>query len=177
MQWQIKKVVRDHFVYFNPFFSRNSSKSDVLKGSDRLRKMITYMMLLSSAAILLSACTTPAPVMPTPQTKQPVQQTASTQERSRASQIAKTIEQSMDPVDQFKKDQALTHEGVGQPTNWTNPNSGNQYTITTNKVFTQGAQDCRSYTNIAVIKGQQYRAQSTACHSASGNWQLIANEK
>ena len=136
------------------------------------------MITTGCLAVLMSGC-----AMQNPQTvasssfaKQPVQDSQADKRQAELVTVTKIIEKSMDPVDQFKREQALTHAGVGQPTNWTNPDSGNQYTITTNKIFTQGAQHCRSYTTIAVINEQQQQAQSTACHSTSEGWQPITKE-
>ena len=140
-----------------------------------LQKRSCFRVTTGCLVLLMSGCAIQKPqtVVPPSSVKQPTQNTQADQRQAKLITATKIIEKSMDPVDQFKREQALTHAGVGQPTNWTNPDSGNQYTITTNKVFTQGAQDCRSYVTIAVINQHQYQAQSTACHSETGGWQLV----
>lgn len=88
--------------------------------------------------------------------------------------VADKITHSMDPVDQFKTNQALENASTGQATNWVNPTSGSRYTITPDRTFERGNDKCRDYQINAIIQGQQHSVQVTACRDLVGHWRQQA---
>ncbi len=100
-----------------------------------------------------------------------VQHSAPPQRKSKPTSTITQINKSMGPVDQLKRNQALENANDDQPTNWANPISGNQYTITPNRTFQKGDIQCRDYQIAAVIQGRQYTAQTTGCRDLVGHWQ------
>ena len=77
-------------------------------------------------------------------------------------QIGKT----MDRQDQQQVYYALENN---RSRSWTNPNTGNQYTVTP----TSSSGYCREYTTTGVINGQQQKMYGKACRQPDGSWKVV----
>jgi surface antigen len=85
--------------------------------------------------------------------------------------IGGSIGKSMDDTDRLKAHQALESNRTNQPTSWTNPDTGNAYTVTPTNTYTASSGDpCREYTTEAVIDGRKEIVTGTACRQPDGTW-------
>lgn len=85
--------------------------------------------------------------------------------------IGGAIGQSMDTTDAVETGRALESTTTGNTVAWSNPDTGNEYEVTpTNTFKTSTGQNCREYTTIAKINGQQEKMNGTACRQADGSW-------
>jgi len=68
---------------------------------------------------------------------------------------------------------AFENNRTGQPSSWSNPDTGNSGTITPTKTY-QGAsgQYCREYQQTITVGGEQHQAYGTACRQPDGSWQI-----
>ena len=84
--------------------------------------------------------------------------------------------QRMDQVNYQNVSYGLSNAPNYQPTQWTNPNTNTEYSMTPIKTYQrtfQGRQtDCRDYMIDAYIDGRQERVKGRACRDATGNWQI-----
>ena len=63
---------------------------------------------------------------------------------------------------------------TGQPSQWTNPDSGHYGTITpTRTVQAADGGVCREYTQTIVVGGQSQQGYGRACRQADGSWQIV----
>ncbi len=70
---------------------------------------------------------------------------------------------------------AFESNQVGQPSVWTNPDSGNSGSVTPTRTYQiANGQYCREYRQTIVIGGQQQQAYGTACRQPDGSWQIQA---
>ncbi|MHB8474606.1 MAG: RT0821/Lpp0805 family surface protein [Gammaproteobacteria bacterium] len=77
----------------------------------------------------------------------------------------------MDETGALRSQNAFEYNRTNQPATWQNPDSGNQYTVTPTRTYTQqSGQVCREYTTKAVINGQQQVVVGTACRQLDGSW-------
>ena len=61
----------------------------------------------------------------------------------------------------------------GQAMPWTNPNTGNQGTITPTRTFqASNGQYCREFQQEIVVGGQREQGFGTACRQPDGQWQI-----
>jgi surface antigen len=87
--------------------------------------------------------------------------------------IGGNIGKTMDKVDRMEMSRALENNRTGQSTGWTNPDSGNSYSVQPTKTYqANNGQPCREYTTTAVIDGRQERIKGTACRSSDGSWRV-----
>ena len=69
--------------------------------------------------------------------------------------------------------QAFESNPAGQPSVWTNPDSGNSGSITPTKTYQLASgQYCRQYHQTITIGGEPQTAYGTACRQADGTWQI-----
>lgn len=84
------------------------------------------------------------------------------------------IGKSLDQLDAANTQQALETTRTNQTTNWVNPDSGNQYSVTPTKTYeTTAGRYCREYQSSVTVGGQRERAYGTACRQADGSWEII----
>ncbi|WP_018871924.1 RT0821/Lpp0805 family surface protein [Thioalkalivibrio sp. ALJ16] len=86
--------------------------------------------------------------------------------------IGGSVGQSMDEVDRLKTAQTLESVRTGVPSQWVNPDSGNQYTVVPTRTYESTAGPCREYTIDAVIGGQTEQVYGTACRQPDGSWRI-----
>ncbi len=84
------------------------------------------------------------------------------------------VAQSMDTIDKSKLSHALDSP-LGKSTQWSNGNTGINYTVVpTQKVTISGNSLCRRY-NATAVKGDKTRQMNgVACISTDGNWHSIS---
>ncbi|MDH3587438.1 MAG: glycine zipper 2TM domain-containing protein, partial [Gammaproteobacteria bacterium] len=58
------------------------------------------------------------------------------------SMIGRHIGQTMDDVDRMKTAEALNNNRTGQPTTWTNPDTGEEYTVKPTRTFEESGGPC-----------------------------------
>jgi surface antigen len=87
--------------------------------------------------------------------------------------IGSAVGRSMDENDRRRTAQVLESSPTGRPTQWRNPDTGHQYTVTPTKTVASGGQPCREYTVDAVIGGKQDTVHGTACRQADGSWKAV----
>lgn len=83
------------------------------------------------------------------------------------------IGKTMDKVDQMQMQRALETANTGQAVEWSNPDSGNHYTVRPTRTYYAHKQPCREYVTYAVIDGKQERVHGRACRQSNGNWHVV----
>lgn len=70
---------------------------------------------------------------------------------------------------------ALETNRVGQPSTWSNPDSGNSGVVIPTRTIIQkrSGQPCREYQHTVTIGGKTERAYGRACREADGSWKII----
>lgn len=91
------------------------------------------------------------------------------------SMIGRQIGQSMDDVDRMKTARALNDNRTGQSTTWTNPDTGEKYTVTPTHTYEQAGGPCREFELDATVGGEPGQSVSgTACLQADGSWKVVS---
>ncbi len=85
--------------------------------------------------------------------------------------IGGAIGDSMDRQDRYMANQSLETYRDNQSNSWTNPNTGNQYTVTPTETYNTNSGPCRDYTTKAVIGGRTETIYGRACRQSDGSWQ------
>lgn len=78
----------------------------------------------------------------------------------------------MDKTDKLEMNQALEKNATNRSKSWTNPDSGNQYTVTPKRTYYKNSQPCREYTTEAIIGGKKESVYGKACRQADGSWKV-----
>jgi surface antigen len=69
--------------------------------------------------------------------------------------------------------QAFEKNQAGQPSVWSNPDTGNSGSITPTKTYQlANGQYCRQYEQTINIGGEQHQTYGTACRQADGTWKI-----
>lgn len=92
--------------------------------------------------------------------------------------IGASVGAKMDEVDRQKMAQAHGHAfeygGVGEATEWKNPDSGNSGSVTPTRTYQRSdGQYCREYQQEIIIDGKVERGYGTACRQPDGSWQIM----
>ncbi len=82
------------------------------------------------------------------------------------------IGRSMDKQDQIQMRQALETAKTGRAVNWTNPDSGNRYSVTPTKTYYSKSKPCRDFRTVAYIGGKKEVIHGKACRDDKGRWQV-----
>lgn len=91
------------------------------------------------------------------------------------SMIGRQIGQSMDDVDRMRTAQALNDNRTGQSTSWTNPDTGETYTVTPTQTFEESGGPCREFELDATVGGEPGQSVSgTACLQSDGSWKVVS---
>lgn len=91
------------------------------------------------------------------------------------SMIGRQIGQSMDDVDRMRTAQALNDNRTGQSTSWTNPDTGETYTVTPTQTYEQSDGPCREFELDATVGGEPGQSVSgTACLQSDGSWKVVS---
>lgn len=89
--------------------------------------------------------------------------------------VGGNIGHGMDRTDAVYASRALETAPAGNAVTWTNPDSGNRYTVTPTRTYrdTDGRY-CREFTTWGWIGGYEQKMYGTACRMADGSWQTIS---
>jgi surface antigen len=89
--------------------------------------------------------------------------------------VGGNIGQGMDRTDAVYASRALETAPSGNPVTWTNPDSGNRYTVTPTRTYRNaGGQYCREFTTWGWIGGYEQQLHGTACRMADGSWKNVS---
>ena len=89
--------------------------------------------------------------------------------------IGGNIGRSMDDTDRLKVRHSLENNRTNESSSWTNPDSGNGYTVTpTSNYQTDSGHYCREYTTDVVVGGRREQAYGTACRQEDGSWNVVS---
>jgi len=80
----------------------------------------------------------------------------------------------MDRQDRMEMQQALETAPTGKVVSWTNPDSGNRYTVNPTRTYYVAEQPCREYTTTALIGGKKQQIYGKACRQADGSWKVVS---
>ena len=86
--------------------------------------------------------------------------------------IGGSIGESMDEVDRMRTAQTLESVRTGVHSEWTNPDTGNRYTVVPTRTYETSSGPCREYTIDARIGGKEDQVYGTACRQADGSWMV-----
>lgn len=84
------------------------------------------------------------------------------------------IGKTMDKVDRMQMERALETAPTGRAVRWTNPDSGNAYTVKPTRTYYSNQQPCREYTTHAIIGGKTQQIYGKACRQADGAWKVVS---
>ena len=79
----------------------------------------------------------------------------------------------MDRQDRMYSQQALETYSDNRSKSWTNPNTGNSYTVTPTNTYETSSGPCREYTTEAMIGGRPETVRGRACRQPDGSWQAV----
>ncbi len=83
------------------------------------------------------------------------------------------IGKSMDNKDRQKTASALENNPTGQSSSWTNPDTGQTYTVTPTNTTTKNNAPCRTFVfKTTDANGQQQSITRLACRQPNGTWQV-----
>ena len=86
--------------------------------------------------------------------------------------IGGSVGRSMDETDRLKAASTLETVRTGVPSEWTNPDTGYEYTMTPTRTYQTSEGPCREYTMDATIGGNTEQIHGTACRQADGSWKV-----
>ena len=90
--------------------------------------------------------------------------------------IGNRVGSSMDATDRLKASQALENNRTNQTTQWHNPDTGNNYSLTPIKTYSKTVrhkkQYCREFIQKAVIANKTQQVYGTACRQPDGTWKV-----
>ncbi len=85
-------------------------------------------------------------------------------------QIGKT----MDKVDRMEMQKALETAPTGRAVVWSNPDTGNRYTVRPVRTYYREQQPCREYVTKAIIGGKPEEVHGKACRRPDGSWHVMS---
>jgi surface antigen len=130
---------------------------------NRMRKLA----VVAASVVALAACTQG----PSAETQTPLggtKQTAVT-----LSEIVKPLDNADRQAMQQATQGTLERTPSGQPSTWSNPDSGHSGTVTPVRTYrTSTGQYCREFQQTVTISGQTQQAYGTACRQPDGTWRI-----
>lgn len=87
--------------------------------------------------------------------------------------IGANVGRSMDDNDRRRTAYVLETSGTGQSSQWVNPDTRNQYTVTPTRTYESAGAPCREYTMRAVVGGRPDNVYGRACRQPDGSWQVV----
>jgi surface antigen len=87
--------------------------------------------------------------------------------------VGGTVGRSMDDSDRIKVSHALENVRTGVPTEWRNPDTGNQYTVVPTRTYETAGTPCREFTVNGNVAGKKEKIYGTACRQADGSWRTV----
>jgi surface antigen len=86
------------------------------------------------------------------------------------SSIGGSVGRSMDDTDRIKTAHALETVRTGVASSWSNPDTGNRYTVVPTKTIENSSGPCREYSVDATVGGTKDKVYGMACRQADGSW-------
>ncbi len=92
--------------------------------------------------------------------------------------LGREVGRSLDRADRLYAGRAtsygLEHKASGEPTRWSNPDSGHHGTITPVRTYQEPTgRYCREYQQTVTVGGQTEQAYGTACRQPDGSWKVV----
>jgi surface antigen len=87
--------------------------------------------------------------------------------------IGGSVGRSMDERDRLKVAHSLETVRSGVPSQWRNPDSGNEYRVVPQRTFETAQGPCREYTVDGLIGGKRETIFGTACRQPDGSWRAM----
>jgi surface antigen len=87
--------------------------------------------------------------------------------------IGSNIGHAMDHQDRQRMAHSLETSKTGMPSNWHNPDTGNQYTVTPTRTYQVDSGPCREFTVDGVVGGRREKIVGTACRQNDGSWRTV----
>lgn len=87
--------------------------------------------------------------------------------------IGSTVGRYMDEQDRMRTAQVLEYNRTNQPSEWRNPDTGYDYTVTPTRTYEVAEGPCREFTVDAVIGGKTQQVYGTACRQPDGSWKVV----
>lgn len=85
--------------------------------------------------------------------------------------LGREVGQRMDEDDRKEVAQTLEQQQTGETRVWTNPDTGERYSVTPTETFEREGRPCRRFD--MDIAGEAENVEGTACRTASGDWQIV----
>ncbi|KTD30190.1 surface antigens (17 kDa) [Legionella maceachernii] len=83
------------------------------------------------------------------------------------------IGRTMDRLDRLEMQKALETAPTGRVVTWSNPDTGNRYTVQPTRTYYTDQQPCREYITKAIIGGKPQQIYGKACRQADGSWKVV----
>jgi len=80
----------------------------------------------------------------------------------------------MDQQDRYRTAAALEDNQVGETSAWTDPDTGERYSVTPTDTYSRSGSPCRQFVIEREIGGEQFQSTETACRQADGTWHIIS---
>jgi surface antigen len=87
--------------------------------------------------------------------------------------VGSHVGRSMDDTDRIKVARVLETERTGTPSQWSNPDTGNHYTVVPTRTYETAGMPCREFTVNSTIGGKKEKIYGTACRQADGSWRTV----
>ncbi len=84
-----------------------------------------------------------------------------------------SIGKTMDRLDRLEMQKALETAPTGRAVGWSNPDTGNRYTVQPTRTYYTNKQPCREYITKAMIGGKSQQIYGKACRQADGSWRVV----
>lgn len=88
--------------------------------------------------------------------------------------VGGSVGRSMDDTDRLKVAHSLESVRTGVPSQWRNPDTGNQYTVVPTRTYESAGLPCREFTVDGTIDGRNENIYHTACRQADGSWRVAS---
>lgn len=89
------------------------------------------------------------------------------------SAIGANVGRYMDRQDRINTAEVLEYTRTGQSQAWSNPDTGNSYTVTPTRTIESTSGPCREFTIDANIGRKSEQVYGTACRQADGSWKMV----
>lgn len=87
--------------------------------------------------------------------------------------LGSRIGQSMDRDDQVKMARALESKPDNHPTTWRNPKSGQSFTVTPTRTYSNDTDRCRDFSTTTELEGREEVIHGRACRQPGGLWKTV----
>lgn len=87
--------------------------------------------------------------------------------------VGGAVGRSMDEQDRRKTAHTLETVRSGVHSQWRNPDTGHEYTVTPRSTYQTASGPCREYTVDGVIGGKRETVVGQACREADGSWRVV----